>query len=121
MLATRLFEPAFVSCVLLYIKTRGSQNVSAACETRLRRVDIGRTRRASQTIYYSIEDANFVRILWLLSHIIMLMTLCCRKHDMDISPRLGGESAPERQKESIFLFPKLPSPLPDMHHCLKSW
>ena len=40
---------------------------------RLRRADIVSTRRASQTIYYSIyysiEDADVVRILWLLSHI----------------------------------------------------
>ena len=36
---------------------------------RLRRADIVRTRRASQTIYYSIEDADVVRILRLLSHI----------------------------------------------------
>ena len=36
---------------------------------RLRRADIVRTRRASQTIYNSIEDADVVRILRLLSHI----------------------------------------------------
>ena len=36
---------------------------------RLRRADIVSTRRASQTIYYSIEDADVVRILRLLSHI----------------------------------------------------
>ena len=36
---------------------------------RLRRADIVRTRRASQTIYYSIEDADVVRILRLLSYI----------------------------------------------------
>ena len=33
------------------------------------RADIVSTRRASQTIYYSIEDADVVRILRLLSHI----------------------------------------------------
>ena len=36
---------------------------------RLRRAYIVRTRRASQTIYYSIEDADVVRILRLLSHL----------------------------------------------------
>ena len=36
---------------------------------RLRRADIVSTRRASQTIYYSIEEADVVRILGLLSHI----------------------------------------------------
>ena len=36
---------------------------------RLRRANIVRTRRASQTIYYSIEDADVLRILRLLTHI----------------------------------------------------
>jgi len=36
---------------------------------RLRQAEIMRTRRASQTIYYSIEDQNLVRILGLLKHI----------------------------------------------------
>jgi DNA-binding transcriptional ArsR family regulator len=36
---------------------------------RLRRADIVSTRRAPQTIYYSIKDADVVRILGLLSHI----------------------------------------------------
>ena len=36
---------------------------------RLRRADIVKTQRASQTIYYSIEDADVVHILRLLSHI----------------------------------------------------
>ena len=36
---------------------------------RLRRANIVRTRRASQTIYYSIDDHDVLRILRLLSHI----------------------------------------------------
>jgi len=36
---------------------------------RLRRTNIVRTRHASQTIYYSIEDADILRILRLLTHI----------------------------------------------------
>lgn len=36
---------------------------------RLRRANIVRTRRESQTIYYSIDDADVLRILRLLSHI----------------------------------------------------
>ena len=36
---------------------------------RLRRANIVRTRRQSQTIYYSIDDTDVLRILRLLSHI----------------------------------------------------
>jgi len=36
---------------------------------RLRRANIVRTRRESQTIYYSIDDHDVLRILRLLSHI----------------------------------------------------
>ena len=36
---------------------------------RLRQAEIVKTRRASQTIYHSIEDQNVVRILRLLKHI----------------------------------------------------
>ena len=36
---------------------------------RLRRANIVRTRRESQTIYYSIDDTDVLRILRLLSHI----------------------------------------------------
>ena len=36
---------------------------------RLRRAHIVRTRRASQTIFYSIEDADVLRIIRLLGHI----------------------------------------------------
>lgn len=36
---------------------------------RLRRAHIVRTRRESQTIYYSIDDADVLRILRLLGHI----------------------------------------------------
>ena len=36
---------------------------------RLRQTEIVKTRRASQTIYYTIEDQNVVRILRLLKHI----------------------------------------------------
>ena len=35
----------------------------------LRRANIVRTRRESQTIYYSIDDTDVLRILLLLSHI----------------------------------------------------
>ena len=37
--------------------------------SRLRRANIMRTRRESQTIYFSIEDTDFLHILRLLSHI----------------------------------------------------
>ena len=36
---------------------------------RLRRANIVRTRRESQTIYYSIDDTDVLRILRLLGHI----------------------------------------------------
>jgi DNA-binding transcriptional ArsR family regulator len=36
---------------------------------RLRRANIVRTRRESQTIYYSIDDSDVLRILSLLGHI----------------------------------------------------
>ena len=36
---------------------------------RLRRANIVRTRRESQTIYYSIDDSDVLRILRLLGHI----------------------------------------------------
>ena len=36
---------------------------------RLRRANIVRTRRQSQTIYYSIDDTDVLRVLRLLSHI----------------------------------------------------
>ena len=36
---------------------------------RLRRANIVRTRREAQTIYYSMEDTDVLRILRLLSHI----------------------------------------------------
>lgn len=36
---------------------------------RLRQAEIVKTRRSSQTIFYSIEDQNVVRILRLLKHI----------------------------------------------------
>jgi len=35
----------------------------------LRRANIVRTRRESQTIYYSIDDSDVLRILRLLGHI----------------------------------------------------
>ena len=69
MLATSLLNLHVSVASCLNIKTRGRQNVSAARETRLRRADIIRTRRASQTTFYSIEDADVVRILRLPSHI----------------------------------------------------
>ena len=46
-----------------------SQSALSQHLARLRRANIVRTRRESQTIYYSIDDADVLRILWLLSHI----------------------------------------------------
>jgi DNA-binding transcriptional ArsR family regulator len=46
---------------------------------RLRRANIVRTRRQSQTIYYSIDDTDVLRILRLLSHIY--------DHDPVMQPR----------------------------------
>jgi DNA-binding transcriptional ArsR family regulator len=46
-----------------------SQSVLSQHLGRLRRANIVRTRRESQTIYYSIDDTDVLRILRLLSHI----------------------------------------------------
>lgn len=46
-----------------------SQSALSQHLSRLRQTEIVRTRRSSQTIYYSIEDQNVVRILRLLKHI----------------------------------------------------
>ena len=46
-----------------------SQSALSQHLSRLRHADIVRTRRESQTIYYSIEDTDVLRILRLLSHI----------------------------------------------------
>jgi DNA-binding transcriptional ArsR family regulator len=46
-----------------------SQSALSQHLSRLRRANIVRTRRESQTIYYSIEDTDVLRILRLLSHI----------------------------------------------------
>ena len=46
-----------------------SQSALSQHLARLRRANIVRTRRESQTIYYSIDDADVLRILRLLSHI----------------------------------------------------
>ena len=46
-----------------------SQSALSQHLSRLRRANIGRTRREAQTIYYSIEDTDVLRILRLLSHI----------------------------------------------------
>ncbi len=51
------------------IITTLSQSALSQHLGRLRRANIVRTRRESQTIYYSIEDHDFLRILRLLSHI----------------------------------------------------
>ena len=46
-----------------------SQSALSQHVARLRRANIVRTRRESQTIFYSIDDADVLRILRLLSHI----------------------------------------------------
>ena len=46
-----------------------SQSVLSQHLARLRRANIVRTRRESQTIYYSIDDSDVLRILRLLGHI----------------------------------------------------
>ena len=46
-----------------------SQSALSQHLARLRRANIVRTRRESQTIYYSIDDSDMLRILRLLGHI----------------------------------------------------
>ena len=46
-----------------------SQSALSQHLARLRRANIVRTRRESQTIYYSIEDVDVLRIIRLLGHI----------------------------------------------------
>ena len=46
-----------------------SQSALSQHLARLRRANIVRTRRESQTIYFSIDDADVLRIMQLLSHI----------------------------------------------------
>ena len=46
-----------------------SQSALSQHLARLRRASIVRTRRESQTIYYSIDDSDVLRILRLLGHI----------------------------------------------------
>ena len=46
-----------------------SQSALSQHLARLRRANIVRTRRESQTIYYSIDDSDVLRILRLLDHI----------------------------------------------------
>ena len=46
-----------------------SQSALSQHLARLRRAKIVRTRRESQTIYYSIDDSDVLRILRLLGHI----------------------------------------------------
>ena len=46
-----------------------SQSALSQHLARLRRADIVRTRRESQTIFYSIDDADVLRIIRLLGHI----------------------------------------------------
>ena len=46
-----------------------SQSALSQHLSRLRRANIVRTRRESQTIYYSIDDTDVLRILRLLGHI----------------------------------------------------
>ena len=57
-----------------------SQSALSRHLSRLRRANIVRTRRESQTIYSSIEDTDVLRILRLLSHIY--------DHDPVMRPRL---------------------------------
>ena len=48
---------------------------------RLRRANIVRTRRESQTIYYSIDDSDVLRILRLLGHIYTDdLVMQCTRH-----------------------------------------
>ena len=46
-----------------------SQSALSQHLARLQRANIVRTRRESQTIYYSIDDSDVLRILRLLGHI----------------------------------------------------
>ena len=46
-----------------------SQSALSQHLARLRRANIVRTRRESQTIYYSIDDSDVLRILRLIDHI----------------------------------------------------
>ena len=46
-----------------------SQSALSQHLARLRRANIVRTRRESQTIYYSIDDSDVLRIIRLLGHI----------------------------------------------------
>ena len=46
-----------------------SQSAHSRHLARLRRANIVRTRRESQTIFYSIDDADVLRIIRLLGHI----------------------------------------------------
>ena len=46
-----------------------SQSALSQHLARLRRANVVRTRRESQTIYYSIDDSDVLRILRLLGHI----------------------------------------------------
>ena len=46
-----------------------SASLRCAASARLRRANIVKTRRESQTIYYSIDDPDVLRILRLLGHI----------------------------------------------------
>ena len=46
-----------------------SQSALSQHLARLRRANIVRTRRESQTIYYSIDDVDLLRIIRLLGHI----------------------------------------------------
>ena len=46
-----------------------SQSALSQHLARLRRANIVRTRRESQTIYYSVDDSDVLRILRLLGHI----------------------------------------------------
>jgi len=51
------------------VMTSLSQSALSQHLGRLRRANIVRTRRKSQTIYYSIDDTDVLRILRLLEHI----------------------------------------------------
>lgn len=48
-----------------------SQSALSQHLCRLRRAQIVKTRRSSQTIFYSIQDEDVIRILRLLSHLYM--------------------------------------------------
>ena len=74
-----------------------SQSALSQHLARLRRANIVRTRHESQTIFYSIDDADVLRIIRLLGHTIMMTRSCSapnielRRHEPPVwlQPLLG--------------------------------